>query len=140
MLFPEEASDMAQSLVRDAAEGGGLPRWATANGDAGSMVGDPSDCILASFYAFGARKFDTKAALAAMLRGANDPAVHSRQYFQRPDLDEYLRLGYVAGRGSGGRGSASVTLEYQSADFAISRLAMALGDAATPSGSFPLSK
>ncbi len=130
MLFPDEASDMAQSLVRDAEEGGGLPRWATANGDSGSMVGDPSDCIIAGFYAFGARKFDAKAALAAMLRGANDPAVHSRQYFQRPDLDDYLRLGYVPARGTGGRGSASVTLEYQSADFAISRFAMALGDAA----------
>ncbi len=130
MLFPEEASDMAQSLVRDAAEGGGLPRWVTANGDTGSMVGDPSACILASFYAFGIRNFDTKAALEAMLRGANDPAVHSRQYFQRPDLEEYLRRGYIAARGSTGHGSASVTLEYQNADFAISRFARALGDPA----------
>lgn len=130
MLFPEEASDMAQSLIEDAEEGGGLPRWATANADAGSMVGDPSACILASFYAFGARKFDTHAALAAMLRGANDPSVHSRQYFQRPDLKEYLRTGYIASQGKTGQGSASVTLEYQSADFAISRFALALGDTA----------
>lgn len=128
MLFPEEASDMAQSLVRDAEQGGGLPRWVTANGDTGSMVGDPSACILASYYAFGARGFDTKAALALMLRGANDPTLHSQQYFERPNLEEYLRLGYIADRGRRGSGSASVTLEYENADFAISRFAASLGD------------
>ncbi len=92
------------------------------------MVGDPSDCILANLYSFGARAFDIKAALAAMLRGANDPQAHSRVYPQRPDLEEYLRLGYVAERGISGRGAASVTLEYENADFAISRFADALGD------------
>jgi predicted alpha-1,2-mannosidase len=131
MLFPKVGSDIAQSLVVDAEQGGGLPIWSEANDEASAMVGDPSDCILANLYAFGAREFDTKAALAAMLRGANDPKTHSRVYPQRPDLEEYLRLGYVAERGIPGRGAASVTLEYQSADFAISRFAEALGDTAT---------
>jgi predicted alpha-1,2-mannosidase len=129
ILFPKEASDIAQSLVVDAEQGGGLPVWSLANDEASAMVGDPADCILASLYAFGAQEFDTKGALAAMLRGANDPRTHSRLYPQRPDLEEYLKLGYVAERGVPGRGSASVTLEYQSADFAISRFAEALGDA-----------
>jgi predicted alpha-1,2-mannosidase len=131
MLFPEVASDMAQSLVVDAEQGGGLPVWAAANDEVGAMVGDPSACILAGFYSFGARAFDVKAALAAMLRGASDPHVRSRQCLQRPDLEEYLRLGYVADHGRGGGGAASVTLEYQNADFAISRLAAALGDSAS---------
>lgn len=131
MLFPKIGSDMAQSLVVDAEQGGGLPIWPAANDDASAMVGDPSDCILASLYAFGAKEFDTKAALAAMLRGANDPKTHSRVYPERPDLEEYLRLGYVAERGMSGRGAASVALEYESADFAISRFADALGESAT---------
>ena len=63
-----------------------------------------------------------------MLRGANDPQTHVRQYLQRPYLEEYLRQGYVFERGIPGQGAASVTLEYQNADFAISRLAGALGD------------
>ncbi|HVX66398.1 MAG TPA: GH92 family glycosyl hydrolase [Bryobacteraceae bacterium] len=128
MLFPKEASDMAQSLVRDAGEGGGaLPRWAAANDDAGAMVGDPSDCILAGMYAFGARDFDTKAALAAMLRGANDPEARARSVVARPYLREYLERGYipVAPRGYG---VTSIALEYENADFAISRFADALGD------------
>ncbi len=67
MLMPKVGSDMAQSLVVDSEQGGGLPRWSVANNEAGSMVGDPSDIILASIYAFGGRDFDTKTALKAML-------------------------------------------------------------------------
>ncbi|MGD0775915.1 MAG: GH92 family glycosyl hydrolase [Candidatus Solibacter sp.] len=130
MLFPKEASDMAQSLVRDAEQGGALPRWATANDDSGSMVGDPSDGILASMYAFGARDFDTKAALAAMLCGANDPQLRFHAVLARPYLAEYLQHGYVRMSGRSVYGAASVSMEYQNADFAISRMADALGDSA----------
>lgn len=130
MLFPREASDMAESLVRDAEQGGGLPRWVTANDDANAMVGDPSSAILAGIYAFGARDFDTKAALAAMLRGANDPEARTRAIVVRPYLDQYLRQGYIAETGARGYGPTSTALEYENADFAISRFAGALGDAA----------
>jgi predicted alpha-1,2-mannosidase len=130
MLFPREASDMAQSLVRDAEQGGGLPRWVTANDDANAMVGDPSSVILASMYAFGARDFDTKAALAAMLRGANDAEARSRAVVERPYLDQYLGQGYIAETGERGYGHTSIALEYENADFAISQFARALGDAA----------
>jgi len=129
MLYPKVASDMAQSLVVDAQQGGGLPLWPVANDDAHIMAGDPSDIILASAYAFGARDFDAKAALAAMLRGADDPRVHSRLYPERSNLDEYLRKGYVTQNPlMAWPGAASVTLEYANADFAISRFADALGD------------
>jgi predicted alpha-1,2-mannosidase len=130
MLFPREASDMAQSLVRDAEQGGGLPRWVAANDDANAMVGDPSSGILASIYAFGARDFDTKAALAAMLHGANDPEARTRAIVERPYLDQYLRQGYIAETGDRGYGHTSIALEYENADFAISQFASALGDAA----------
>ncbi len=130
MLFPDVASDMAQSLVTDAEQGGGLPLLPIANDDAYAMVGDPSACILANFHAFGARNFDAPSALNAMLRGANDPQIRVRgKYVERPFLEEYLRQGYVFDRNIPGNGAAAVTLEYLNADFAISRLAAALGDA-----------
>jgi predicted alpha-1,2-mannosidase len=129
MLFPDIASDMAQSLVTDAEQGGGLPIFPVANDEADAMVGDPSDGMLAGFYAFGAHNFNADTALKEMLRGANDPQTHIQGYIERPYLEEYLRQGYVSERGVPGDGAASVTLEYQNADFAISRLAATLGDA-----------
>ncbi|EUA20658.1 glycosyl hydrolase 92 family protein [Mycobacterium xenopi 3993] len=38
-MFPERASDMAQSLVHDAEQSGSLPRWALANSATGEMTG-----------------------------------------------------------------------------------------------------
>lgn len=134
MLQPHVASDIAQSLVLAAQQGGGLPKWTAANDESAVMVGDPADPILASIYAFGAKDFDTKAALAAMLHGANDPAAHLRLYRERPDLQVYLDRGYVT-RNPGssedkstGDGQASVTLEYTTADFSIAQFAKTLGD------------
>ncbi len=131
MLMPKVGSDMAQSLVADAEQGGGLPRWSVANNEAGSMVGDPSDLILASIYAFGGRDFDTASALKEMLRGANDPEARIRWATERPQLKEYLRRGYVPEDPGNHSGAASITLEYTSADFAISQFAKALGDTAS---------
>ncbi|MGA2888229.1 MAG: GH92 family glycosyl hydrolase [Terracidiphilus sp.] len=127
MLMPKVASDIAQSFVTDAEEGGGLPIWPVANDESSCMVGDPADGILAGVYAFGARDFDTKAALQAMLRGGDRAETHIRLYPERPGLSEFLSRGYIA---SGGRinGAASVTLEDENADFAISRFAASLGE------------
>lgn len=129
-LFPGIASDMAQSLVADAEQGGGLPIWPVANDESGVMVGDPSDLILANVYAFGAQEFDTRAALKAMLKGADDPAIHARLYTERPGLPSYLKSGYVAQREgvSSSAGAAAVTLENANADFAIAKFAEALGE------------
>jgi predicted alpha-1,2-mannosidase len=130
MLFPDVASDMAQSLRLDAEQGGGLPIWPVANDESSVMVGDPSDLMIANIYAFGGRNFDARGAFSAMLKGADDPRTHVRLYPQRPHLDEYLDKGYVAQRGdsASSAGAASVTLEYANADFAVSRLASALAD------------
>lgn len=130
MLMPKVASDIAQSLVTDEVEGGGLPIWPVANDESSCMVGDPSDGILASIYAFGARDFDTKAALKAMLRGGDRPETHIRLYPERPGLAEFLSRGYISEGGSI-KGTASVTLEDENADFAISQFAASTGDAAT---------
>lgn len=128
-LFPEEASDMAQSLVNDAVQGGGgLPKWPVANDESGAMYGDPAVPIIASTYAFGARDFDRRKALRVMTYGATDPASKSKTYEVRPGLADFLKYGYVPMEQKGLRGSPSVALEYETADFALARFALAHGD------------
>jgi predicted alpha-1,2-mannosidase len=130
MLLPKVGSDIAESLVVDAQQGGGLPIWPVANDESGVMAGDPSDPILASIYAFGGHDFDTKAAMTAMLRGATDPKAHVRLYPERPGLADYMSKGYIP-ESDEIRGGASVTLEDTNADFAIAQFAKAMGDAKT---------
>jgi predicted alpha-1,2-mannosidase len=129
MMDPARASDMAQSLVQDAHDGGAMPRWSVASGDTGVMMGDPATPIIAGIYAFGGTNFDTAAALAAMARAATNPAVVSLNGIHERDAErDYLNLGFVPEYQQGGYGPVSMTLEYCSADVALARFAQALGD------------
>jgi predicted alpha-1,2-mannosidase len=127
---PDVASDLAQSLVNDAQQdpSGGMPRWVHAATDSCGMFGDSSPKVVATTYAFGARGFDTSAALAAMVRGATQPGTTAAGCPVREGLEDYLSLGYVS---TNTWGSAARTLEYANGDFAISQFAQALGDSAT---------
>ncbi|HWB52603.1 MAG TPA: glycoside hydrolase family 92 protein, partial [Tepidisphaeraceae bacterium] len=130
MIAPKQASDMAQTMLVDFQQGGTFPRWGVVTQDSGDMIGDPAAPMIADFYAFGARDFDTHAALAGLVKAATDPSVYSpyAKIYERDDLADYLRLGYVPGHQKGNLGSVSMTLEYCSADFALSQFAEALGD------------
>ena len=68
MVFPREASDMAQSLVNDAEQSGSYPRWALANTATAEMTGDSVVPLIANFYAFGAKDFDVAAGAALHAR------------------------------------------------------------------------
>jgi predicted alpha-1,2-mannosidase len=137
LVDPVRASDMMRSLVHASQQMGWLPKWSLVNVETGVMGGDPSDPMLAGAYAFGARDFDTRAALAAMVKGASQIAGTPGQgwYVQRPGLDEYASLGYVvndhATNVSPVANGASLTLEYSLDDFSIAQFAHALGDQAT---------
>jgi len=139
LVVPEQAGQMMSSLLNDEAQGGWLPKWPLANDYTGVMNGDAADQILAEAYAFGVRDFDAKAALAAMVKGATvvPTAAELGQgwYEERPDLADYESLGYVPNTQESSLSpvdnGASETLEYASADFAISRLASSLGDTST---------
>jgi predicted alpha-1,2-mannosidase len=127
-IDPGIAADMATSLLNDAAQGGSLPKWPVANGYTGVMNGDAADPILADTYAFGARGFDAKAALADMVKGANGTTGTGQGwYVERPNAAVYIADGYVPNVGSDSispvPNGASETLEYALDDFAISRLA-----------------
>jgi len=136
-LFPDEASDMAQSLVNDAEQSGSYPRWAFANAGTNQMSGDNPAALIAQTYAFGARDFDVRTALDYMVKGAvgpdagkntggtNDQAVErfgAQVYNERhyaPQTKEFQTDHAVTG--------GSITEEYSIDDFAIGQLAGALG-------------
>ena len=88
------------------------------------LLGD-SACRKA--YAFGARAFDLKTALHFMIKGATEPGKGPHDKSERPGLSDYLDKGYVS-LSDDPEAAASITLEYASADFAVSRFAAALGD------------
>jgi predicted alpha-1,2-mannosidase len=129
LVAPTEASDSAQSMVNDYAQGGPLPKWSLNEAETFIMVGDPADSIVASYYAFGARNFDTAAAKNAMVRQATQTNI------ARPGLNYLGDRGFLPADGTYTcchlYGSVSTLLEYNTADFAISAFAGALGDTTT---------
>jgi predicted alpha-1,2-mannosidase len=127
LLFPQETSQMMQSLIRDAEQSGWLPRWPVANDVSYVMGGDSPAILFSEAYAFGARAFDLKSALDFMIKGATVPGKGPHNNAERPGLEDYLAKGYVP-LSDEQESAASITLEYDSADFAVSRLASAMGD------------
>ncbi|MFD1151250.1 lectin [Saccharothrix hoggarensis] len=124
LLGPDEAADIAQSAVNQAAQGGYFDRWTVANGGTGVMNGDPMPIIVSTAHAFGGTGFDTADALRRMVAGVDDIR-------QRPGWLQYNNYGYVPTGLPDVWGSAATTLEYTSADFAISQFAARLNDAGT---------
>jgi predicted alpha-1,2-mannosidase len=141
VVAPQQTSDMVTSLLNDEAQGGWLPKWGFANDYTQVMNGDAADPIIAEAYAFGARDFNVKAALAAMVKGASTTPTTAQLgqgfYVERPQLPDYLSLGYVPNTQesdlSPEDNGASETLEYASADFAIGEFAADLGQSSTAS-------
>jgi predicted alpha-1,2-mannosidase len=131
-LLPGPTSQMVQSLLNDAAQtkGGYLPKWVIADNDASQWDGDSADPIITDAYAYGARKFNVDEALKVMIHGATVPETGFAA--ERPNLTEYEAHGWLPQLTydvtsypytDGG----SETLEYSIDDFAISQLALAVG-------------
>ncbi len=123
LLAPNEAADIAQSAINQAKYGGYFDRWTVANGGTGVMNGDPISAIVSTMYAFGGTNFDATDGLNRIVAGVNDVR-------QRPGWLQFNQYGYVPTGLPDVWGSASTTLEYTSADFAISQFAARLGDSA----------
>ncbi|HEY2266124.1 MAG TPA: lectin, partial [Streptosporangiaceae bacterium] len=126
LVDPAAASDTAQSMVDDYAQDGMFPKWMENNGESYVMVGDPADAILADYYAFGGTNFSTATALSDMVNEATSTSNI------RPGNNYLSSPGYLPHDGSYGccnfYGPVSTTLEYDTADFAISAFAGALGN------------
>ena len=126
MLDPAAASDQAQSLLNYYSQDKLLQQWGYLNLNNYVMVGDPAQSIIADYYAFGARGFDTTEALQDMLAQAttvNDV---------RPGEALEAQYGYLPEDGTYGccnpHGQVPTLLEYDSQDLALSFFARALGD------------
>jgi hypothetical protein len=121
-LSPGSASDIAQSLVNYAQQGGGgLPAWEQTYRNSENMGGDDPLVSLAGAYAFGATNFDTASALAAMKLDAGTAGTTSDGLSVRSSLSQYISLGYVANQ-------AATTLTYCGDDFALYQFSQMLGD------------
>jgi predicted alpha-1,2-mannosidase len=125
MLDPAAASDMAQSLVNFYSQNGILPQWGYLNLDNYAQVGDPSDAIIADYYAFGARNFATTTALNQMLHQANTTN------HVRPGTALENKFRYLPQDASypccDAHGYVSSLLEYDASDFALAQYAKAIG-------------
>ena len=126
MLDPSAASDQAQSQVNYYSEDSLLQQWGYLQDNNYVMVGDPSQAIISDYYAFGAHGFDTKQALADMLKQAttvNDV---------RPGEALEQKYGYLPEDGTYGccnfHGVVASMLEDDNADLALSNFASSLGD------------
>jgi predicted alpha-1,2-mannosidase len=155
LIAPHQASDFVRSLLADQRESGWLPKWSVANGQTDQQTGDPAAPTIASIWALGAHNFDLRAATAAAIKGATQAGRSPNAgYVERPAVKDYLRFGYVPHEKNADAigssldaylrttpvpppqsldlvwGSASTTLEYATADFAVARMAAASGDIA----------
>lgn len=139
LLFPDIASDMAQSLFNQAMQNGGVwDRWTHNTGATHVMAGDPSAPTVAGIAAFGGTNFDIGGALESLVQAATVPTPLDLSDEgcpimcpgQRPSLDQWLSLGYIAAE-SNAWGGAGETLEGAVADYSLARLASRLDDTET---------
>jgi len=125
LFEPERASDMMQSLVNDAVQSGIYPRWPAANDVTYVMGGDSAVIVLASSYAFGAHNFDTETAFQYMVKAGTLPTPGPHNGVERVAIEDYLQHGFIPQDKD--NISASETLEFANADFAIAQFARQIG-------------
>jgi predicted alpha-1,2-mannosidase len=138
LLHPSVGSDIAQSLLNQATQNGGVwDRWTHNTGATHVMEGDASAASVAGIVAFGGTDFDVKGAYASLAKAAtvptpldlSDEGCRVMCVGERPSLDKWLSVHYIPAA-SNAWGGAGETLEDVAADFALSQLAARLGDSA----------
>ena len=115
------SSDIVRSLIasREQSPDGILPVWQFQGRETWTMIGYHAVPVIADAYLKGIRGFDADAALAAMVASAT--------YAPYGGLGDYMTRGYVPiDRESE---AASKTVEYAYDDWAIARMARAMGRA-----------
>lgn len=124
LLFHDSARDSANSLLRMAKDGRGLPRWPMAGGETGTMVGAPADIVLADAVLRGVPGVDGEAAWQQASTEALQGDLQGSRLAQR----RFTTLGYVPSEDS--FRSVGLTVEYAHADFALAGLGQKLGHGA----------
>ncbi|AZQ59303.1 glycoside hydrolase family 92 protein [Maribacter sp. MJ134] len=122
LVYPEQQSNMINSMLRIYKESGWLPKWELNATETTTMVGDPAGIIIADTYLKGIQDFDVALAYEAMVKSADQ----LKDNPLRPGLEDYLKYGYLTTTTTNS-GSVSTTQEYNISDYAIAQLAKALG-------------
>lgn len=123
MVYPSINKEMQEGLLNCYKEGGFLPEWSSP-GFADIMIGNNSASVVAESYLKGLRGYDIQTLYEALKHGANNEGPMTA--VGRKGVAYYNDLGYVP-YDVGINENAARTLEYAYDDFAIYRLAKALG-------------
>ena len=125
MIAPKEASDMVNSLLLDAEQGGAYPNWSMNNIEYGVMNGYSTFPFIANMYAMGARNFNLQA-VKDMMKKVSVKHIKCKGHHGWEHVEDYMTLGYVPVDKHGH--GASMTLEYSIDDFSIAQICKTAGD------------
>ncbi|MBB5873742.1 putative alpha-1,2-mannosidase [Allocatelliglobosispora scoriae] len=119
LIAPNEAADIANSMVIDGQQGGLIPKWSHNHNEVFVMTGDPGPIVVSSMNAFGVTNFDRTAALNLMNSSSNGGttqggAIRGRQ-------SGYVSRHYVTE-------DPSDSEEYSASDFAVAQFAQRQGN------------
>lgn len=117
LLFPQRVGDMVESFVDFYKQHGRIPVWNMQGSETDMMIGYHSAPVIADAYLKGMRGFDPEEALEACVNTANDDNYRG--------IGLYKKYGYMPSDLEGE--SLSKTLEYAFDDYAIYRMADAMG-------------
>jgi predicted alpha-1,2-mannosidase len=138
LLDPQRERDMVRSLIVKGNEGGFLPIYPAWNSYTSEMSGDHADLVIADAWAKGIRGFDIDAAYRLMRHNATEEPRTYAEYVDgrgRRALEAYLKYGYIpledpVADSFHKNEQVSRTLDYAFDDFAVGRIAAALGKTA----------
>ncbi len=125
LIAPKESSDMIQSLLLDAQQGGALPNWGMNNIEYGVMNGYSPFAFVANMYAMGAKDFDLEK-MKDMMKKVSISYHPNQGQHGFLGVEDYKKLGYVPADKQGFGGS--MTLEYGIADYSIAKICEAASD------------
>lgn len=134
ILEPKVVSNFVHSLIQKGQQGGWMPIFAAWNSYTSAMIGDHAAPFIASAYLKGIKDYDAKEAYRLLRQNAYDVAPQA-DYLAgkgRRALDSYLKYGYIpledGVKDAPHRAEqVSRTLEYAYDDYALAKLAQALG-------------
>lgn len=128
LLWPDRHLEILRSLGAMAEQGGALPLWPLASGDAGAMLGAPAAVVVGEAWAKGL--LDDEPELARVLydaAAASAFGTSTATYGGRPDPATWDELGYYPSDEFGA--SVAWSQELGIADAALAGLAAHLGEA-----------
>ena len=116
IIDPDQVDDMVRSMLVFQREHGLLPVWSLVGNETNTMTGYHAIPVIADAYLKGIRGFDANLALDVMIKSAMQDG---------RGLRDYRRYGFIPSERE--VESVTKTLEYAYDDWAIARLAEALG-------------